>query len=109
MFLNSKEGQNYYQGVLPVKSKKKETMSLTRGSRTTKGNTTSYPAISGAKRSTAQDNNSSSRSNSREASKDNVPEDVMVILVQNHIKRDESMKRRKENASKLIKEKQAKA
>ena len=86
MFLNSKEGQNYYQGVLPTKRKtdsRKGTMSLTRGSRTTKGNTTAL-----AKRNSQ--GSSSGRSNSRETSKEPLPEDVMVILVQNHKKRDES-------------------
>lgn len=37
-----------------------------------------------------------------------MPEDVMVILVKNHKKRDESLRRKKENARKLIKEKQEK-
>ena len=38
-----------------------------------------------------------------------LPEDVMVILVKNHQKRDESIRMRKENARKILKEKQQRA
>ena len=119
MFLNSREGQNYYAGVLPVKSKKdsqtKGTMSSTHGGRTNskKGKLTSYPPIVGSRKMmiAAQDNCSSGRSNSQEAGPNNkdLPEDVMVILVKHHKQRDESLRLRKENARKLIKEKQEKA
>lgn len=42
-------------------------------------------------------------------SKDQLPEDLMVILVKNHKQRDESIRYRKENARRILKEKQRKA
>ena len=84
MFLNSKEGQNYYAGVLPTKKKidtgSRGAMGMTRGSRSTKGATTN-----GTKGKRNSQDSSSGRSNSRDAaacnSKEKMPEDVMVILV----------------------------
>ena len=86
-------------------------MSLTRGSRSTKGNTSGYPASRHPGKHNNSQDSSSGRSDSRDACsvKEKLPEDVMVILVKNHKMRDESQKQKKAEAHKLLKEKQAKA
>ena len=82
-------------------------MSLTRGSRSTKGNTSGYPASRHPGKHNNSQDSSSGRSDSRDACsvKEKLPEDVMVILVKNHKMRDESQKQKKAEAHKLLKEK----
>lgn len=52
---------------------------------------------------------SNRRSSQGSVDDSNLPEDVMVILVKNHQKRDEAIRLRKLNARRILKEKQKKA
>ena len=105
-FLNSKEGKGYYLGLMPSSDKKKKPIADRRGSQVSLDNTISYPKEA----KTNQNNLCNRRSSFIDGQeKEQLPDDIMVVLVKNHKARDESIRLRKQNGRKILKEKQQKA
>lgn len=106
-FLNSKEGKGYYLGLMPSSDKKKKPPTDRRGSQVSLDNTVSYPKEA---KTTSQVNLCNRRSSFIDGvEKEQLPDDIMVVLVKNHKARDESIRLRKQNGRKILKEKQQKA
>ena len=107
-FLNSKEGKGYYLGLMPSSDKKKKAQPDRRGSQVSLENTINYSTKEA--KTTSQVNLSNRRGSFVDGQeKEQLPDDIMVVLVKNHKARDESIRLRKQNGRKILKEKQQKA